>query len=236
MPSPLYVKMSTTAVPILKFVGTISLGLLTVSQAPATSSSLRIPKQTFANLASSSQGVSYTTATQSIPALLTLPSADAAQSTIDSHKKSTSKHLSTLFALTVASYSTAFALAPPRGGRHPYLLWTSLAASIGWGAAEWLLRTDAANVRKAAAELARKQQEREQERQIDESYVDAGTSSVADLRGESKEEMNGEEVRKSMEQWRIAEIVRTGATGVAFCMAVLGIWGDGSGLRYALRA
>jgi len=98
------------------------------------------------------------------------------------------------------------------------------------------LRTDAANVRKAAAELARKQQEREQERQIDESYVDAGTSSVADLRAESKEEMNGEEVRKSMEQWRVAEVVRTSATGVAFCMAVLGIWGDGSGLRYALRA
>ena len=42
------------------------------------------------------------------------------------------------------------------------------------------------------------------------------------------EEYNGEEVRKSMEQWRVAEWIRTGTTGVAFAMAVVGIWGDGA--------
>lgn len=74
---------------------------------------------------------------------------------------------------------------------------------------------------------------------IEESYVDAGIgASVADLR-ESRvgaergaaTEMNGEVVRTSMEQWRVAEFVRLGATGAAFALAVVGLWGDGSAAR-----
>jgi len=69
---------------------------------------------------------------------------------------------------------------------------------------------------------------------IEESYVDAGVgASVADLResrvqGGASEEMNGEVVRTSMEKWRVAEFVRLGSTGLAFGLAVVGLWGDGS--------
>lgn len=101
------------------------------------------------------------------------------------------------------------------------------------------MRTDDANVKKAAAELAQKRKEKKAEMGIEESgFVDAGRS-VGDLREESEnaetEEYNGEEVRKSMEQWRVAEWIRTGTTGVAFAMAVVGIWGDGNGLRQVGR-
>jgi len=68
---------------------------------------------------------------------------------------------------------------------------------------------------------------------IEESYVDAGVGgSVADLRERrvegGVEEMNGEVVRTSMEKWRVAEFVRLGSTGLAFGLAVVGLWGDGS--------
>lgn len=102
------------------------------------------------------------------------------------------------------------------------------------------MRTDDANVRKAAADMAQRKAARKPEMGIEESgFVDAGARSVGDLREEmgsesGAEEYNGEEVRKSMEQWRVAEWIRTGATGVAFAMAVVGIWGDGNGLRQAV--
>jgi hypothetical protein len=73
---------------------------------------------------------------------------------------------------------------------------------------------------------------------MSDSYVDAGTDeSVSDLRqkADGEDEVNGEEVRKSMEQWRLAEWIRTGTTGLAFCMAVLGMWGDGAGPRHIVR-
>ena len=56
-----------------------------------------------------------------------------------------------------------------------------------------------------------------------------------DGRASGDEEVNGEQVKKSMEQWRLAELIRTGTTGLAFMMAVLGIWGDGAGPRHLMR-
>ena len=38
--------------------------------------------------------------------------------------------------------------------------------------------------------------------------------------------MNGEEVRKAMEKWRFAEAVRASICGIAFTMAIVGLWGD----------
>lgn len=38
-----------------------------------------------------------------------------------------------LSALAVTCYTSAFLLAPARAGRHPYLLWTSLAVALGAG-------------------------------------------------------------------------------------------------------
>ena len=38
---------------------------------------------------------------------------------------------------------------------------------------------------------------------------------------------NGEEVRNSMEQFRMAQGVRAGIAGLGFLMSIVGIWGDG---------
>ncbi|KAI4114466.1 MAG: hypothetical protein LQ338_008002 [Usnochroma carphineum] len=89
-----------------KFVGTISLGLLT--------------------------GLSYTLSTTTVPPLLALPSATPAHSTFRHLRSLTSRHQALLSTLSASSLVMAYLLSSPRG-RHPYLLWTSLVVGLGWG-------------------------------------------------------------------------------------------------------
>ncbi|OQN98035.1 hypothetical protein B0A48_16342 [Cryoendolithus antarcticus] len=89
-----------------KFVGTISLGLLT--------------------------GVSYTLSTQSLPSLLTLPSARPAAYTLAQSTRLATLHIRTLAAISTISLGLAYALSPSRV-RHPYLLWTGLTAAVSGG-------------------------------------------------------------------------------------------------------
>ncbi|KAK3672006.1 hypothetical protein LTR78_008181 [Recurvomyces mirabilis] len=91
-----------TSIALCKFVGTVTLGLLT--------------------------GVSYTLSTQSLPSLLTLPSAKPAAYTLNQTARLATLHITTLSTISCISLATAFALSSPRQ-RHPYLLWTSLAAA-----------------------------------------------------------------------------------------------------------
>lgn len=42
--------------------------------------------------------------------------------------------------------------------------------------------------------------------------------------------INGEEVKRGMEGWRGRQVVRGAVDGVAFLMAVVGLWGDGRDL------
>ncbi|EME84164.1 uncharacterized protein MYCFIDRAFT_210800 [Pseudocercospora fijiensis CIRAD86] len=104
-----------SAISLAKFVGTISLGLLT--------------------------GVSYTLSTQSLPSLLTLPSAKPAAYTLNQTTRLATLHIRTLSTLSSASFLLAFALSPSRI-RHPYLLWTALVAGAG-GALNLLMDRDA---------------------------------------------------------------------------------------------
>ncbi|PSK53179.1 hypothetical protein B9Z65_3379 [Elsinoe australis] len=85
---------------IPKFIGTISLGLLT--------------------------GLSYTL-TLTYPTLLLLPSATHASRTFSTLSRTAQLHLCTLGTLALLSFNTAYFVAPRRA-RHPYLLWTSLLA------------------------------------------------------------------------------------------------------------
>lgn len=39
--------------------------------------------------------------------------------------------------------------------------------------------------------------------------------------------LNGEEVRKSMEGYKLRQAVRAGISGFAFLLGVVGMWGDG---------
>ncbi|KAL8856478.1 MAG: hypothetical protein Q9178_006948 [Gyalolechia marmorata] len=92
-------------VAISKFVGTISLGLLT--------------------------GLSYTLSTTTIPSLLALPSATPAHSTFRHLSALTSRHQVFLSTLSASALIMSYLLSPSRS-RHPYLLWATLATAVGW--------------------------------------------------------------------------------------------------------
>ncbi|GAB7360328.1 hypothetical protein MBLNU230_g8082t1 [Neophaeotheca triangularis] len=94
--------MAPSAVALCKFIGTVSLGLLT--------------------------GVSYTLSTLSLPSLLTLPSAKPAAHTLAVTTRLANLHIRTLSTLATTSLALAFYLSPARA-RHPYLLWTSAVAA-----------------------------------------------------------------------------------------------------------
>ncbi|UNI14910.1 Autophagy- protein 33 [Purpureocillium takamizusanense] len=101
------------AISVLKFVGTVSLGLLT--------------------------GVSYTVSAVSLPSLLRLPSSSSASQAVASLVDSLARPLRALTALSSAPLLLAFVLAP-RSSRHPYLLYSSLLALIASAAPRLLPR------------------------------------------------------------------------------------------------
>ncbi|QDS74730.1 hypothetical protein FKW77_000890 [Venturia effusa] len=88
-----------------KFVGTVSLGLLT--------------------------GVSYTLSTLTLPSLLFLPTAPSAAQTHAYLKSKAKRTQRILSAVAITTLCTAFALSSPRR-RHPYLLWTSIVCAAGF--------------------------------------------------------------------------------------------------------
>lgn len=118
--------MMPSTIALSKFVGCISLGLLTVyipdiayyTTEPANNATL--------------QGVSYTLSTQSLPSLLTLPSAKPAAYTLNQTTRLATLHIRTLSTVSSISLALAFYLSPTHV-RHPYLLWTSLAAAASGG-------------------------------------------------------------------------------------------------------
>ncbi|KAF4594674.1 hypothetical protein GQ602_000287 [Ophiocordyceps camponoti-floridani] len=91
------------AISLLKFVGTVSLGLLT--------------------------GVSYTVSTITLPGLLHLPSSASASHAVSSLKTGVRKHILTLTTLASAPFFLSYALSPSFA-RHPYLFYTSILAAL----------------------------------------------------------------------------------------------------------
>lgn len=65
-----------------------------------------------------------------MPALLLLPSAPQAQYAFSSLLRNSTLHLRTLAAVGALTYPLAYVLSPART-RHPYLIWTGLAAVLG---------------------------------------------------------------------------------------------------------
>ncbi|KAF2714726.1 hypothetical protein K504DRAFT_478118 [Pleomassaria siparia CBS 279.74] len=162
------------AVTICKFVGTISLGLLT--------------------------GVSTTLTTISLPALLTLPTAINARTTL-SYLTSRNKVLSSyLRHITTFTLFSAYLLSPRRF-RHPYLLYTSLFTFASGAGVDYAIAVLKDGPNQARMEL--------------------------DLEAQG-DDVNGEQVRQTVEKLQFVEQVRTGVAGVAFAMATVGIWGDGA--------
>ncbi|CRG87177.1 hypothetical protein PISL3812_04194 [Talaromyces islandicus] len=89
---------------ITKFIGTVSLGLLT--------------------------GVSYSTAFITLPALKVLPTASHATRTLKDVKRRSRKHAIRLSNLVTTCFFFAWFVVPKRK-KHPYLLWVCLSSTIG---------------------------------------------------------------------------------------------------------
>ncbi|KIW02052.1 uncharacterized protein PV09_06553 [Verruconis gallopava] len=96
--------MRLPVITVSKFVGTVSLGLLT--------------------------GVSYTLSSLALPSLLFLPTAPAAAQTHAYLKQRARRTQKVLSALAISTLSFAYLLSPSRV-KHPYLLWTSLVCGAG---------------------------------------------------------------------------------------------------------
>ncbi|CEI64210.1 hypothetical protein FVEN_g9049 [Fusarium venenatum] len=115
-----------TSVSLLKFVGTVSLGLLT--------------------------GVSYSISSLALPALLRLPSSTSASHGLSTLTATLKTPVLALTSLASAPFLISFFLAP-RSSRHPYLLYTALLATLS-SVAPMLIPTPAP--RRAASSAPRK--------------------------------------------------------------------------------
>ncbi|KAL2262552.1 hypothetical protein VTK26DRAFT_979 [Humicola hyalothermophila] len=213
--------MAARGVSVLKFVGTVSLGVLT--------------------------GLSYTLSSLTIPALLTLPSASTAARVFDTLTTTAARHLRILSSTSSVAFALAYLLSP-RPLRHPYLLYASalvlgsqLAASDRL--APYLLTlgpspsgSPSPSPSSAAAAKRQQKQKERSARMMEASYevlgsVPGSASSDAHSEGSAEElesdDVNGEEVRAEVEGFLKKQVVRSAVAGLAFMLSVVGIWGDG---------
>ncbi|KAI9885175.1 MAG: hypothetical protein M1823_003014 [Watsoniomyces obsoletus] len=184
-----------------KFVGSISLGLLT--------------------------GVSYTLSTLSIPSLLSLPSAQTAYNTFLRLQSQSLFHLRTLSAISATSFLAAY-LISPRYAQHPYLLWTTLVVGLSAGSDLWFSR-DARIILVKENRRRQQHQQRDGASQLESSEDDMGFEGIGATpqQHQQQQQPNGEEVKNAMERFQLAQTVRGLIGGLGFVMSVVGIWGDG---------
>jgi autophagy-related protein 33 len=158
----------------------------------------------------SSQGVSYSLSTITLPALALLPSAARASRTLTSIQQKSTRQILTLASISSLSLITAYSLASPRG-KHPYLLWTALVAFVGGQGVEyWYNGLSRFPSVKGSAWTQK----------------DGSASGFVDVGAEA--EVNGEQVEMEMCRERRVQRIRSLVTGLGFAMGVVGIWGDGA--------
>ncbi|KAK2778244.1 hypothetical protein CKAH01_03200 [Colletotrichum kahawae] len=215
--------MTSKGVSLLKFVGTVSLGLLT--------------------------GLSYSLSTVTVPSILSLPSASDALRAFQNLYPSANTRLRILTGVSTASFLFAFFLSP-RAFRHPYLVYASVLC-LASGAAEQitpyvLSSPESSSEAIAARRQARREREdarkaariARQEARMEASYevlgdthsdaASDGEAAAAAAFAEEEENFNGEEIRVVVDGFRKTQIVQTAIASVGFLMSVIGIWGDGA--------
>lgn len=113
-----------------------------------------------------------------------------------------------LSTIAASSLLVAYALSPPQG-RHPYLLWATLAVGLGFS--------------QEVVDLCRntKQQEDWGKWRVEDFL--SGKEKATD---DTEQDLNGEALRDRMETWRVSQKIRTGISGFGWAMTVVGIWGD----------
>lgn len=211
--------MASKKVTVLKFVGTVSLGLLT--------------------------GTSYAMSDVILPFLETSSAASDTKSFRELVSTSTLR-LTALSGVSGSAFFLAFIFSPS-GYRHPYLFYTSvlcLGAHLSEYATEYVFgKPDAAaaptattaSQRRAAQAQARKEKAAAKRMVasydvLDDSRSDEGTASGEELLlSDDEVVVGGEELlRIESDFFKQTLLVRTALSGVGFAMAVLGIWGDGA--------
>ncbi|KAI0970245.1 hypothetical protein F4678DRAFT_134242 [Xylaria arbuscula] len=203
--------MASKKVTVLKFVGTVSLGLLT--------------------------GTSYTLSNLTIPPLLELPSSSSAATAFRSLATTATNHLTVLSGISGSAFFLAFALSPA-GYRHPYLLYTSLFC-LGTRLTDYVTpsifgepSSNPATPRRAS--LASSRKEKAAARRMESSYEVLGDShseeNTSSASGDEhlEEEINGEDVRTEVEFFVRNQLVQTAVAGLGLAISVLGLWGDGA--------
>ncbi|KAF1847435.1 uncharacterized protein K460DRAFT_414182 [Cucurbitaria berberidis CBS 394.84] len=165
--------MAAQTISVCKFVGTISLGLLT--------------------------GVSVTLSSIALPALLALPTAVNARTSLTYLSYKSTNLTSYLRHITTFTLFSAYLLSPRRF-RHPYLLYTSIFAFVSGPGVDYAVSWKEGS---------------DEKRQ------------VLDLEAQG-DDVNGEQVRQAVERKQFTERIKTGLAGLAFTIQLIGIWGDGA--------
>ncbi|PGH09009.1 hypothetical protein AJ79_05804 [Helicocarpus griseus UAMH5409] len=220
---------------VSKFVGTVSLGLLT--------------------------GLSFATSSITIPSLQSLPNASTASRTLKELQLRTRKNVLRLSNITAIALFTAFSLSSPRR-KHPYLIWTALmsliggtglecwynrksmtwsclsASSLGFGSCSrsgfGVISWGSARAGAGGSVSVRADDEdsngngSEIEIVGDEEASSAAAAAAAAANAEQELNVNGEAVQREMEQEGKFQRFRALVLGLGFSMAVVGIWGDGA--------
>ncbi|KAE8444980.1 hypothetical protein EG329_013986 [Mollisiaceae sp. DMI_Dod_QoI] len=191
--------MAGRTVSTLKFVGSISLGLLT--------------------------GLSYTLSSLTVPTILTFPSATSASKAFSNLTTLSLTHLRTLAGVSSASFFIAYILSP-RSQKHPYLLWTSLFVAAS-GVTDLVMPVTKKPVKGARA--PRQKQKGKTRQMDASYEVLGASDRESEASGEDMDEdVNGEELKEELEDFLLIQVIRTCIAGAGFAMSVIGIWGDGA--------
>jgi autophagy-related protein 33 len=188
-------------VPLLKFVGTVSLGLLT--------------------------GVSYTVSSITVPSLLKLESSSSASHALADLTTSLKLPLLTLSSLGSVPFLVAYALSS-RSSRHPYLFYTSFLAALSVIVPDLLVPP---TIRQRPAAVAKKPaapKPRALDASY-EVLGDIKTEPAFAEEEEEQEEdevVNGDHIKTEFDDTARNFLTRTGFAMAGFAIAVVGIWGE----------
>ncbi|KOS16822.1 Autophagy-related protein 33 [Escovopsis weberi] len=196
----------------LKFVGTISLGLLTGISASVSAFTLPTLRQLDSS-ASASRALSHLASTIQLPLLA-------------------------LSSLSAAPLLLSFALSP-RHARHPYLFYTSALAALSALAPTYIYLPQRVHSSSSSSAASPPSSSRHSRRESPRVGIDASYEVLGDVRseGDAEEEqrreegagaagVNGEEVGQIFDAAARASFVRTVLAAAGFAMSVVGIWGD----------
>ncbi|KAI9737805.1 MAG: hypothetical protein M1834_009174 [Cirrosporium novae-zelandiae] len=159
-------------------------------------------------------GLSYNLHSTLLPTILAFPNATTASRFLAQLHLRTLHSTAFLTPISIITFPLAFFLSARRG-RHPYLLWVSLISAIG-----------------AVTDLfVYGQEDKQMVRKLGfKGHGYGGKKGKEPMMApmeESDEDINGETVRMGVENWRRRESVRGTFAGVAWGLAMLGLWGDG---------